>query len=122
MIHGNFEGAAQKKTYALVGAAAAIAALEKAGHGGDADAPDADMRAAAADYVIGIYQHRLGGLAQGTDPEWVRGADQAERAMRLAALQAERGTILRLARLTHISDETARKLMREIDLVEARYR
>ena len=26
LIHGNFEGAAQKKTYALVGAAAAIAA------------------------------------------------------------------------------------------------
>jgi hypothetical protein len=37
-------------------------------------------------------------------------------------LRAERDTILRLGRKREISDETARKLLREIDLVEARYR
>jgi CPA1 family monovalent cation:H+ antiporter len=52
----------------------------------------------------------------------MRESDQAERAFRLAALKAERDTILRLARRGTISDATARKLLREIDLVEARYR
>jgi CPA1 family monovalent cation:H+ antiporter len=49
-------------------------------------------------------------------------AEQAELAYRLTALKAERDTILALAREHRISDETARKLLREIDLVEARYR
>jgi CPA1 family monovalent cation:H+ antiporter len=48
--------------------------------------------------------------------------DESERAFRLAALHAEREAILKLARQARISDETARKLLREIDLVEARYR
>ena len=39
----------------------------------------------------------------------------------LAALQAERKAILALVHGRELSDEIARKLLREIDLVEARY-
>jgi CPA1 family monovalent cation:H+ antiporter len=52
----------------------------------------------------------------------VHAARLAEREYRLAALAAERDTILHLGRRREISDEIARKLLREIDLVEARYR
>jgi CPA1 family monovalent cation:H+ antiporter len=52
----------------------------------------------------------------------LRKADNAERALRLAALQAERGAIFQLARQRQISDATSRKLVRELDLAEARYR
>jgi CPA1 family monovalent cation:H+ antiporter len=103
-------------------AAAAIAAIERAAHE-HAEDVDAEIQASAADHVTGIYQHRLGGgAAGGMDPARVRMADQTERALRLAALDAERDTILKLARQERISDESARKLLREIDLVDARYR
>jgi hypothetical protein len=52
----------------------------------------------------------------------LRKADQAESTLRLAALQAERAEIFEMARHFRISDETARRLVRELDLVESRYR
>lgn len=104
-------------------AVAAIAAVEQAAHARAQDSADAELAASAADYVIGLYQHRLGRAASNAgDAARLRAADQAERALRLAALQAERGVILGLARTAAIPDEIARKLLREIDLVEARYR
>ena len=39
-----------------------------------------------------------------------------------ARLQAERAEIFSLARRFQISDETSRRLVRELDLMEARYR
>jgi CPA1 family monovalent cation:H+ antiporter len=45
-----------------------------------------------------------------------------ERAQRLAGLRAEREKIFEMARRSQISDETSRKLVREIDLMETRYR
>jgi CPA1 family monovalent cation:H+ antiporter len=56
------------------------------------------------------------------DPDKVRMVEQFERELWLVALNAERDAILKLARQEGITDETARKLLREIDLVEARYR
>jgi Na+/H+ antiporter len=104
-------------------ALAAIAAIETAGRSPLPDPDNADLHASAVSHVLSIYQHRLdGGAAHNADPARVRVAEQAERDIRLAALQAERDAILALARETLISDETARKLMREIDLMEARYR
>ncbi len=43
-------------------------------------------------------------------------------AITLAGMHAEREEIFNLARQSKISDETSRKLVREIDLVDARYR
>lgn len=115
-------GAAQEDFARQEARAAAIAAIEKAIHH-DHPGIDPDIHASAADHVMSIYQHRLaGGVAGSMDPEKVRMADEAEREFRLAALHAERRTILRLARHERISDQTARTLLREIDLVEARYR
>jgi CPA1 family monovalent cation:H+ antiporter len=104
-------------------AMAAIAAVEKSAHGEPQNSADAELVAGAADHLIGLYQHRMGRAAANVgEAARVRAADQAERALRLAALQAERGVILKLTREAAISDETGRKLLREIDLSEARYR
>jgi CPA1 family monovalent cation:H+ antiporter len=102
-------------------AISAIAAIEKAAHAHLDKEHDADVHASAVDHVRGIYEHRLGGAGL-YDPARVRVAEVAEREYRLAALQAERKTILGLVHGRTLSDETARKLLREIDLVEARYR
>jgi CPA1 family monovalent cation:H+ antiporter len=102
-------------------ASAAIAAVDKAGRTRDGEQVG-QVSASATEHVIGLYQHRLGTDAGSSDGAHMREADQAEREFRLVALKAERDTILKLARLAKISDATARKLLREIDLVEARYR
>jgi len=72
-------------------------------------------------HVLRLYRHRL----NATDAVGGNGDAQAlkrtERSYRLLALNAERDTVLRLARRTDISDETARRLLRQIDLLEARY-
>jgi len=101
-------------------AVAAINAIDKAAHLHADHEHDADVHASAIDHVRGVYEHRLGvgGLY---DPSRVRVAEQAEREYRLAALQAERKAILALVHGRELSDEIARKLLREIDLVEARY-
>jgi CPA1 family monovalent cation:H+ antiporter len=104
-------------------ALAAIHAIEHTNPGPLRRGDDAEIDTSAVDHVMGIYQHRLAGSMDGSmDSRKVRMAEQAERAYRLAALTAERDTILGLARDKRISDETARKLLHEIDLVEARYR
>ena len=94
---------------------AAIAALERARK---ADGEDGNQAAA---HVLRLYRHRL----NATDAAGGNGDAQArqrtERNYRLLALNAERDTVLRLARRMDISDETARKLLRQIDLLEARY-
>jgi CPA1 family monovalent cation:H+ antiporter len=102
---------------------AAIAALEQArGAPGRIDGdPDPALRDQALGHVLRLYRHRL----DATDVAGGNGDAQAqqrtERAYRLLALNAERDTVLRLARRMDISDETARKLLRQIDLLEARY-
>jgi CPA1 family monovalent cation:H+ antiporter len=85
---------------------------------------DSDMYPEAAARVIALYQHRLDTTAAVDDEDVLRfrKLDSAERLLRLAALQAERRTIFSLARHEHISDEISRKLVREIDLVEARHK
>ena len=81
------------------------------------------MSASAADQVRSLYQYRLdGGTGAGIAPQLARAAENAERHYRLAALEQERAVLLRMARHNQLSDEIARKLLREIDLVEARYR
>jgi len=101
-------------------AVAAINAIDKAAHLHADHEHDADVHASAIDHVRGVYEHRLGvgGLY---DPSRVRVAEKTEREYRLAALQAERKAILALVHGRELSDEIARKLLREIDLVEARY-
>jgi CPA1 family monovalent cation:H+ antiporter len=105
-------------------AAAAIAAVEKTVHTLSAGAADADLYTNAAVRVMASYKRRLADSAMpgSVEAERLRQADRAEITLRLAALQAEREAIFRLAREYQISDELSRRLVRQIDLMEARYR
>ncbi len=103
-------------------ASAAIAAIERT-ELALADAHHPDVLPQAAARVIALYEYRLNVAwsAEDQNKEHFRKLDRAERELRLAAMAAERQAIFELARHHHISDETARKLVREIDLVEARH-
>jgi CPA1 family monovalent cation:H+ antiporter len=104
-------------------ALAAVAAIERAQVELLHQAEEADIYANAATRVIALYRRRLDGAGgDGSGATRVRKADEAEKALRVAGLQAERKAIFRLARNGRISDQTSRKLVREIDLMEARYR
>jgi CPA1 family monovalent cation:H+ antiporter len=104
-------------------AIAAIAAIQLVLHDPDRSAADADVQGSAAGRVIARYQRRLdGGTIAGTTAEHRRKEVLAERALLLAGLHAEREKIFALARESRISDEISRKLVREVDLVESRYR
>ena len=103
----------------------AIAAIEKAQQSllQQAPAADADIYTHAATRVIALYKQRLNDASEeGGDPSQLRKSDAAERTLRLAGLQAERAEIFNLARHYRISEEISRKLVREIDLAESRYR
>ena len=84
--------------------------------------PDADIAIAAAARVIGTYRARIDSRAG--DAEAValaRRGDAGEREMRLAGIRAERSDIFRELRARKLGSETARKLIRELDLLEARH-
>lgn len=108
-----------------VAAVAAIAAIEKEQHQLMLHSPaaEADVYSHVAARVIALYQRRLDRDASSeSEAQQLRKADQVENALRLAALQAERNEIFDLARRSRISDETSRRLVRELDLAEARHR
>jgi CPA1 family monovalent cation:H+ antiporter len=105
-------------------ASEAIKAVEEASHTLAMDnAADAELYTQAAARVMADYQYRLGpdNPHPETDGKYLCAADRAEITLRLAALRAEREAIFRLARSQRISDEVSRRLVRQIDLFEARY-
>lgn len=97
---------------------AAITALEQAQQ---AHAGTADQHGQALAHVLRLYRHRLATADAAVGHSDAQALQRTERGYRLLALNAERDTVLRLARRMDISDETARKLLRQIDLLEARY-
>lgn len=102
---------------------AAIARLDSIDERRDHDHPHAEIHDNALSHMLSNYRHRLDGGAAGSgDREKMRVADQTEQKLRLTALQAERDALTALVKERKISDETGRKLIREVDLVEARYR
>ncbi|USX16809.1 Na+/H+ antiporter [Oxalobacteraceae bacterium OTU3CAMAD1] len=82
---------------------------------------DPEVYPQAAARVIAFYEHKLKEVDPDGESEW-RKTDHAENELRLAALAAERRTVFDLARTDRISDAISRKLVREIDLMETRYR
>ncbi|WP_101927329.1 MULTISPECIES: Na+/H+ antiporter [Luteimonas] len=104
-------------------AVAAVAAVERAQHALPAATANPDLYASAAVRVMALYEERIRRDGSGgVDAAELRRADDAERALRLAGMQAERRRVYELARQRTISDEVARRLVRELDLLEARYR
>ena len=79
------------------------------------ESENADIHASAVDHVRGVYEHRLGGTTGANEPSRIRVAEQAEREYRLAALQAERQAIPALTHQRKVSDDIARKLLRELN-------
>jgi CPA1 family monovalent cation:H+ antiporter len=79
--------------------------------------------AEAAIRAIEQAQHHMGegrGDA-GKEAFLTRKIDEIERRLRLTGLRAERTEIYRIARARRLSDETSRKLVRELDLLESRF-
>lgn len=103
-------------------AEAAIRAIEQAQHKMGEGRADADLYIDAGARIMELYRQRIDGRSKtGDERDLARRIDDIERKLRLAGLQAERDEIYRKARSRRLSDDAARKLVREIDLLEARF-
>ena len=104
---------------------AALAAVEKARQAlveGQSTSSVQLLNDAAARVSL-LYQRNLEkGQGPDEDPEKVRRMEQAYRSLRSAGLNAEREELFRLTRRGQVSDEIARKLIRNLDLLETRQR
>jgi monovalent cation/hydrogen antiporter len=106
----------------VAAAEAAIQAIEQAQHDMGEGRGDTDLYVDAGARVMELYRQRIDGRSKtGEERALARRMDEIERKLRLAGLRAERTELYRIARSHKLSDETARKLVREIDLLEARF-
>jgi len=106
----------------IVAAEAAIKAIERGQHDLSQGRSDVDLYASVGTRLMELYRQRIDGRSKtGAEADLVKKAEDVERQLRLAALRAERDEIFRLARARRLSDETVRKLVREIDLQETRF-
>jgi len=106
----------------IAAAEAAIAEIERVQHELAAGRRDADVYIAAAARVMDFYRIRIDARSrEGAAATLARGSENAERRMRMAAVKAERTAIFQMMRTQQIGSETAGKLVRELDLLEARY-
>jgi len=113
---------AQEDAARVLAAEAAIAAVEQAQHAMAEGRVDADLYVAAASRVMDTYRQRIESRRRAPEEmAEIRMIEKAERDLRLAALRAERGEIFKQARHGQLDSETARRLVREIDLAEARW-
>lgn len=103
-------------------AEAAIRAIERAQHRMSEGRSDADIYADVGGRIMEIYRQRIDGRSKtGDEAELVKRMDLIERDLRLAGLRAERDAIYRFVRSNQISDDVGRRLVRDIDLLEARF-
>jgi CPA1 family monovalent cation:H+ antiporter len=106
----------------VVAAEAAILAIERALHDLGEGRSDADIYTEVGARLMELYRERiLGRQKTGQEAIEARRSDAIEWKLRLAGLQAERNELYRIARDNKVSDEIARKLVREVDLQEARF-
>ncbi|PRX34188.1 sodium/proton antiporter (CPA1 family) [Paraburkholderia sp. BL18I3N2] len=113
--------AAEEALARTMAAQAAIRAVDEV-HDRECSNLDESASAYAADVtarVMDLYRRRLATLNEEREPrELARRADALEFRMKLAAMRAERKTLLELRSSQEINDETLNKLMREVDLSE----
>jgi Na+/H+ antiporter len=104
-------------------AEAAIAGMQRSLREIAQGSKDAEVYLAAASRIMDFYRARIAEHSlQGEPAERARQTLGIERELRLAALQAERSEIFRRVRERQLGDEAARNLVRELDLLEVRYR
>jgi len=114
---------AEEDAARVAAAQAAIRAVERSQHDLAERMGDADFYATAGGRVMDVYRDRIdsrGGSAKMAAE--ARLQDRLERDFKLVALQAERALVIELARERQIGSVTVQKLVRELDLLEARYR
>ena len=106
----------------IAAAEAAIGEIERAQHRLAEGRKDADVYVSIASRLMDFYRDRIDHQATATQDKDIRVRDEIiERKLRLAALRAEREEIFRRVRKREIGSEVARKLIRELDLAEARF-
>lgn len=115
------EQSAQEDRARAAAAVAAIRAVESAQHRLAEGRQDADLYAEASARIMDAYRRRIESRVDASGAD-ARRLDSIERRLRLAGLQAERAELFRLARAREIEDDLSRRLVREIDLIETRYR
>jgi monovalent cation/hydrogen antiporter len=105
----------------VAAAEAAISAIRSRIDAQAGSATDTDLYTEVAARIMEQYRRRIDGRMQ-TDGSAarIRRGDIIERDIRLAALRAERDTVFALTRAHRLSDDSARGLVREIDLMEER--
>ncbi len=104
-------------------ALAAIRELENTQRNRDSSDARADDYAQVVARMMEAYRHRIE-LMSGEDADQQarnHTMEKVERELRLIALNAERQELILLARSRSLDEETARMLIREIDLQELRY-
>nr|WP_218625159.1 Na+/H+ antiporter [Sphingomonas sp. dw_22] len=106
----------------LAAALAAIAEVERVEHALAEAEGDADLHVEVAARIMDIYRRRIETRTLvSEDAATAKRIDRLERDLRLAALRAERTEIFRRVRERELGSESARKLIRELDLMETRY-
>jgi CPA1 family monovalent cation:H+ antiporter len=106
----------------VAAAEAAILAIERTLHDLGEGRIDADIYTQVGARLMELYRERISGRQKtGQEAIEARRSDAIERQLRLAGLAAERDELYRIARANSVSDEVARKLVREVDLQEARF-
>lgn len=105
----------------VAAAEAAIGAIERTQHRLAGGRKDADAYVNVASRLMDLYRDRINHQSTAPEDKDVRKRDEnIERELLLAALGAEREEIFRRVRQRELGSEAARKLVRELDLVEAR--
>ncbi|PZP84678.1 MAG: Na+/H+ antiporter [Azospirillum brasilense] len=100
----------------------AIRAVEQVQHEkGGTQGPDMHLYADAAARIMELYRLRIDGQNKTMEEaEESRRMERIERELRLAALRAEREEIYSAGRARKLADDVVRKMVKDIDLLEAR--
>ncbi len=113
----------REEDYARIAAAeAAIMAIERAQHDLASGRADADIYTDVANHIMELYRKRIDGrMHLGEEREEVARSEEIEKLLRITALRAERQEIHRLVRARRLESTIATKMVRDIDLLEARF-
>ncbi|MDP3400749.1 MAG: cation:proton antiporter, partial [Brevundimonas sp.] len=108
----------------IAAAEAALKAIDSAAHTLATGKANPDLYSDIASRLMSLYRRRIEArsLGEGDDAEQLKQGDAIERRLRLVALAAEREEITRLMRARALNEEVGRRLIREVDLMELRYR
>ena len=114
---------AQIQSVRTAASEAAIQAIEAEQHRLAEGQADVDLYTDASARIMDHYRRRIDGRLQSIETEEIaRRTAAIESRLRLAGLKAERAEIFRAAREREVNGEVALRLVRDIDLLEARLR